>query len=63
MAGEEWTSPAGEAVREAVASMRPRLGGRGREGVTNRSPASSNVASMRPRLGGRGRGYFRLPVI
>ena len=38
-----------------IASMRPRLGGRGRDANGLRVFATMDVASMRPRLGGRGR--------
>src|SRR2546423_172590 len=40
--------------RQGMASMRPRLGGRGELVVVEDALLANEVASMRPRLGGRG---------
>ena len=67
MAGEERGAGACKRGRR-LASMRPRLGGRGRAPLTHGVAAREHLASMRPRLGGRGRaivmviGAVLLPV-
>ena len=62
MAGEEGEYAAG-VVEEEIASMRPRLGGRGRDQRIHARPKRRlPIASMRPRLGGRGRGPSRTPA-
>ncbi len=55
--GKRLRESASDEVGGARASMRPRLGGRGRGRAPTacRASPSSHLASMRPRLGGRGR--------
>ena len=61
MTGEEPTTGVLANVRPR-ASMRPRLGDRGRDLATGRVYGADEVASMRPRLGDRGRVHAPPPA-
>ena len=61
MAGKSAARTVHRPSRDA-ASMRPRLGGRGRDAPPQQVHGRTYNASMRPRLGGRGRGPWKSTV-